>query len=151
MGWGGKGKGRKALFLWYIRINISKYITMKLKEILQESWPGRNRNRIYQLLIDAIDSGPFDGGCVVFAQALQIKYGGLIVVLLDRNRQADHAAVKIDNILIDADGPAEIDAFVKRFEKNERVEIFGIRPIRDSDLPDAPRDLELSDKIAKLL
>ena len=151
MGWGGKGKGRKALFLWYIRINISKYITMKLKEILQESWPGRNRNRIYQLLIDAIDSGPFDGGCVVFAQALQIKYGGLIVVLLDRNRQADHAAVKIDNILIDVDGQAEIDAFVKRFEKNERVEIFGIRPIRDSDLPDAPRDLELSDKIAKLL
>jgi hypothetical protein len=65
---------------------------MKLKEILQESWPGRNRNRIYQLLID-----------------------------------------------------------IKRFEKNERVEISGTRPLRDGDLPDAPRDLELSNKIAKLL
>jgi hypothetical protein len=124
---------------------------MNIAEIITESWPGRNRNRIYKLLIDTIDSGPFDGGCVIFAQALKMKYGGEIVVLLTRNEQADHAAVKIGDILIDADGPAKVDSFIKRFERNERVEIFGIRPIQDNDLPDAPRNIGLSEKIATLL
>jgi len=125
--------------------------TMNIAEIITESWPGRNRNRIYKLLIDTIDSGPFDGGCVVFAQALQIKYGGEIVVLLNRNKQADHAAVKIGDTLIDADGPAKVDSFIERFERNERVEISGIRTIRDNDLPDAPRNIGLSKKIVTLL
>lgn len=124
---------------------------MKVKEILSESFPGRNRNIIYKLLVDSTNSGPFDGGCVIFAQALQIKYGGEIIVLLDKNGQADHAAVKIKDVLIDADGPAEINNFIKRFERNERVGISEIRPIRNNDLPDAPRNLDLSKKIADLL
>ena len=124
---------------------------MKVNDILNESWPGRNKNKIYKLLIDAVDSGPFDGGCVVFAQALQMKYGGDIVVLINRNGQADHAAIKLDNVLIDADGPAETDAFVKRFEKNELVNIIGVRPLQKNDLPDAPRNSELARMIAKLL
>lgn len=124
---------------------------MKIKDIISESWPGRNKNRIYKLLIDTIDSGPFDGGCVVFAQALQMKYGGEIVVLLDEDGQADHAALKLDNIMIDADGPAEIGAFIKRFERNEHRKIFGHRPIQENDLPDAPRNTELAKKIAQLL
>jgi hypothetical protein len=124
---------------------------MKIKDILQESWPGRNKNRIYNLLIDATDSGPFDGGCVVFAQALQMKYGGDIVVLINQSGQADHAAIQLSKILIDADGPAEIDNFIKRFERNERVKITGIRPIQDNDLPDAPRNKELASQIARLL
>jgi hypothetical protein len=124
---------------------------MKIKDILNESWPSRNKNKIYKLLIDAIDSGPFDGGCVVFAQALQMKYGGDIVVLINQNGHADHAAITLDKILIDADGPAEIDNFIKRFERNERVKITGLRPIQDNDLPDAPRSAELAEKIYKLL
>jgi hypothetical protein len=124
---------------------------MKLKEILNESWPGRNKNKIYKLLVDATDSGPFDGGCVIFAQALQMKYGGDIIVPIHRNGYADHAAIKLDKILIDADGPAEIDSFIKRFERNERVEISGFRPIQDKDLPEASRNQTLSKIIAKLL
>jgi hypothetical protein len=124
---------------------------MKVVDIIMESWPGRNRSRIYDLLVNTIDSGPFDGGCVIFAQALKIKHGGEIVVLVDQKGQADHAALRLGNHLIDADGPAEIDAFVQRFQRNERVSIASIRPIEPGDLPDAPRNKDLSAKIAKLL
>ena len=124
---------------------------MKVKDIILESWPGRNKNRIYKLLVDTIDSGPFDGGCVVFARALQMKHGGDIVVLINQRQQADHAAVKLGDILIDADGPAEINEFVKRFERNERVNIVSIRPIQTTDLPNAPRNDEISKKISLLL
>jgi hypothetical protein len=124
---------------------------MKIKDILNEAWPGRNKNKIYKLLVDATDSGPFDGGCVVFAQALQMKYGGDIVVLINRNGQADHVVVQLGKILIDADGPAEVNKFIKRFERNEKVEIFGIRSFQKNDLPDAPRNTELAKKIAALL
>jgi hypothetical protein len=125
---------------------------MTVNELLTESFPGNNRARIYRLMVDQIGSGPFDGGCLVFARALQIKYGGEIVVLLRAETgRADHAAVKINDILIDADGPANPTHFIHRFEKNERVKIDGIRPIKSDDLPDAARNQQLSEIIAKLL
>lgn len=121
---------------------------------------GKNKNKIYNILIDATGSGPFDGGCVVMAQAIQMKHGGDIVVLVghaqhDTNEVAQHAAVKIGNVLVDYDGAFEPSEFVKRFERNELAHagghITGIRPIQDSDLPDAPRDAEAAEHIAALL
>jgi predicted GNAT family acetyltransferase len=117
---------------------------------IDESFPGKNKNKIYNLLINTIDSGPFDGGCVVFAQALQIKFGGEIMVLTGVHG-ADHAVLSLNGKLIDADGPAEPNEFVHRFEKNELAKITGIRPIHSKDLPDAPRSTELATQIAKLL
>ena len=122
---------------------------MKVSELI-ESFPGRNKNKIYNLLINATDAGPFDGGCVIFAQALQIKFGGDIVVLTNKH-SADHAVLSLNGKLIDADGPAEPKEFIRRFEQNELVKITGIRPIQDNDLPDAPRNSELATQIAKLL
>jgi hypothetical protein len=125
---------------------------MKIHTIVNERWPGRNRNRIYDLLVTATGSGPFDGGCVVFAQALQMRYGGDIEVLLRaKTGQADHAVVRQGNIMIDADGAAGIESFIQRFERNEQVQISGHRPIEPGDLQDAARDPELSKQIAKLL
>jgi hypothetical protein len=128
---------------------------MKIKELVSEAFYWKNKNKIYSLLIDTIDSGPFDGGCVVFAQALQIVYGGKIVVLVSDKNIAEHAAVLIDDILYDADGPAKIKEFVERFEKNElrgtNRHITGIRELSASDLPEASRNLDLSKQIAKLL
>ena len=122
---------------------------MKVSELI-ESFPGRNKNKIYNLLINAIDAGPFDGGCVIFAQALQMKFGGDIVVLTNKHG-ADHAVLSLNGKLIDADGPAEPEEFICRFEQNELVKITGVRPIQDNDLPDAPRNAELATQIAKLL
>ena len=129
---------------------------MKFAEIFESKWPFKNKNKIYNLMIREIDCGPFDGGCVVFAQALQKKYGGQIVVLIgDRptGQTAEHAALLLNNILIDADGPAEPKIFIQRFVKNEfyRWPIINIRPIREDDLPEAPRNQTLANMIAKLL
>jgi hypothetical protein len=63
--------------------------------------------------------------------------------------------VKIDDKLIDFGGIDTVDRFVKRFERNELTHvggrITGIRPIKNGDLPDAPRDPELSQKLSRLI
>jgi hypothetical protein len=134
---------------------------MRAQELIAESWPFRNKTKVYNLLIDRTDAGPFDGGCVVFAQALQLKYGGDIVVLVGKpNRSSTqstalHAMLNLNGRLVDADGPADPKTAVKRFVKNELAYAGGtvdsVRPIAAQDLPDAPRDEQLAQEIAKLL
>ena len=52
---------------------------MKISEVINsdmivheitENITGRNKEQIYDLLINTIESGPYDGGCVVVAQAI---------------------------------------------------------------------------------
>lgn len=134
---------------------------MRVNEILIESYPFRNKEKVYSLLYKTIDSGPFDGGCVIFAEALQLLYGGDIVVLVGhaqrgvKHESAQHAALLLNDHLIDADGKLPPRQFIERFTKNELAHaggnITGVRPIEPNDLPDAPRDSELVKKIAKLL
>jgi hypothetical protein len=109
-----------------------------------------SKENIYDIL-EPEDCGPFDGGCVLVAQALQKIHGGEIVVLVNDRGNADHAAVKVGNTLIDYDGPLQADKFIKRFEKNERVNITGIRPMQKNDLPDATRNQSLLPKIIDFL
>lgn len=124
---------------------------MKISELLNESFLGPNSNKIYKLLNDAYSIGPFDGGCVIFARALQIKFGGDIIVLCNRNI-AHHAALHLSGgDLIDADGKGSAEDVIDRFENNEGVSITNIRALTDADLPDAPRDEKLSAQIAELL
>lgn len=132
---------------------------MRYNEFLFESiWT--NKTKVYKLLLDKVGSGPFDGGCVVVADALQIRYGGDVVVLVGRAQAiskeevAQHAALLLNGRLIDGDGALPPDQFVKRFIKNELTaggSITMIRPIQPNDLPDAPRDLELSKIISKFI
>jgi len=139
---------------------------MKIREIIGESTiftesiGGRNSKKIYDLLINSIGCGPFDGGCVVIAEAIKIKYGGDIVVLVghaqsNTNEVAQHACVRLGKLLVDYGGAYEQDEFVKIFERNELSHAGGhitdIRPIRLGDLPDAPRDSNLSEKISGLI
>jgi len=125
----------------------------------------RNKTKIYKLLLDKLGCGPFDGGCIVMARALQIVHGGLLVVLLGRSMpgsrpKAQHACVLLDDgRLIDADGPLEPQAFIARYLKNELQNVTSFRALRDSyddtrgyaDLSGTDRDEGLSKKIAKLL
>ena len=85
-------------------------------------------------------------------------YGGKIVVLCGRTKPdqsiiAQHAVLWLPSSgeFIDADGRLSAKESVKRFEKNELALITNIRPIRENDLPDTQRDLELAKKIVKLL
>ena len=107
-------------------------------------------DEVYDIL-DNVECGPFDGGCVLVAQALQQIHGGDIVVLVNDKGIADHAAVKVGNNLIDFDGALPVKQFVKRFEDNEHTNIKSIRPIQKGDLPEAPRDEELVPQLVNAL
>ena len=107
-------------------------------------------DKVYDIL-DNVECGPFDGGCVLVAQALQQIHGGDIVVLVNDKGIADHAAVKVGNNLIDFDGALPVKQFVKRFEDNEHINIKSIRPIQKGDLPEAPRDKELVPQLVNAL
>lgn len=111
----------------------------------------KNINEDIHDILQPLNCGPFDGGCVLVAQALQQIHGGRVVVLTDADDRAQHAAVLADGQLIDYDGAADPNQFVRRFEQNERVRIQGIRAIRDTDLPDAPRNADLIPQIVQAL
>ena len=106
--------------------------------------------KVYNIL-DNVDCGPFDGGCVLVAQALQQIHGGDIVVLVNDKGIADHAAVKVGNTLVDFDGALPVKQFIKRFEDNEHTNIKSIRPIQNGDLPEAPRNNELVPQLVNAL
>ena len=117
---------------------------------------GRALDKIYDEIIRATDSGPFDGGCVLFARALQLRRGGDIWVLLGRTTPdgaelAQHAFLKVGGTCIDANGPTSLDGLMKRFERLEHTAITGARPFRDGDLPEAPWNPEAARRVASLL
>ena len=110
-----------------------------------------HKDALYTKLIEAAECGPFDGGCVVFAQALQRVMGGHIVVLTSPRGIAEHACVEFDQRLFDYDGPLPPAAFIERFSKNELATISGFRAIEASDLPEAYRGIKLEDDLARQL
>ena len=108
-------------------------------------------DKVYELLLDNIGAGPFDGGCVVVAQALQLIHGGELMALVRNDGTADHAVVQKGNTMYDFDGPGTQEEVVSRFEKNEGTRIAEVRKLRMTDLPDAPRNSELAKQIASLM
>ena len=108
-------------------------------------------DKVYELLLDNIGAGPFDGGCVVVAQALQLIHGGELMALVRNDGTADHAVVQKGNTMYDFDGPGTQEEVVNRFEKNEGTRIAEVRKLRMTDLPDAPRNSELAKQIASLM
>ena len=115
-------------------------------------WVGRNRAAFYRELLVATNAGPFDGGCVVVAQALHLKYGGEIVVLARADGVADHAALRLDDRYLDGDGMAtSAPELLARFNTLEMGAAVSVRPLQDKDLPDAPRGLAVARRLAALL
>ena len=130
-------------------MNTHKISSMSALEFQAAMEP--SKNAIYDTLIETADCGPFDGGCVVFAQALQRVMGGTVVVLTSAGGVAQHACVERGKQLFDFDGPLPPALFIKRFSKNEFVESSGYREIETSDLVEAYRGIELeNDLVLKL-
>lgn len=117
------------------------------------------KEAIYDDLVSTADCGPFDGCCLLFANALQSVIGGEVMVLIRAGQiaqdsacgRADHAVVHLSGKLYDFDGTLVSHAFMKRFGKNEHVQIGGFRAVADGDLPEAVRDLALELRVAALL
>lgn len=108
----------------------------------------------YEKIVGTAECGPFDGGCVVTAQALHKVIGGEIMVLVRANDQADHAVVLKEDQLWDFDGPLPPDAFIQRFNATELsgmpFQCVSFRPIRNNDLDNAYRGDELVKKLESL-
>jgi hypothetical protein len=85
------------------------------------------RNRVMKVLVDALGSGPFDGGCLVVAKALirlfpELKIVTMILNHYGENIPAHYAVMCPDGGIIDGDGYAPSpEAFIKRFIKNESI------------------------------
>ena len=120
------------------------YMITKVKE-------DSTNDKVMELLLDNIGAGPFDGGCVIVAKALQMIHGGEIMALVRPDGIADHAVVQKGNTMYDFDGPGTPEEVISRFEKNEGARITDVRKLRMTDLTDAPRNSELAKQIASLM
>jgi hypothetical protein len=81
-------------------------------------------------VVERYGCGWFDGGCYIFARALQLWLGGCLAVLVRQellDKQAfDHVVLRVDNspdcretLYIDADGVATRSALLKRWRTRE--------------------------------
>lgn len=109
------------------------------------------KDELYSLMLRKGDCGPFDGCCVVFAQALREVIGGDLVVVTRPDGSADHAGVLCDGKIYDFNGPLLPAHFVARYAREERTGCTGWRLMRDGDLPYAIRDLALQASLAEVL
>lgn len=112
-------------------------------------------DEVLDVLFSASSCGPFDGCCLVVAQALREVIGGDLVVLVRANNgSAEHAALLYDSRLWDFDGPLPPSEFIARFETNEMPgsgeKCGGYRTFEVADLPDAIRDPALVSVVADI-
>lgn len=123
------------------------------------------RKAVYDAMVNGIDCGPFDGGCVTFAMALQKVHGGEVYAIVGKTAQgpfspltismAQHAILKRpDGLFMDASGIGKASKLASTLSKEEcfgRLVYEEVRPLLLGDLPEAPRDQNLSEKIAEIL
>lgn len=118
-----------------------------------------HRDVVYSVLIDAIDCGPFDGGCLAFARALQTLHGGEVHVieggLPGHPVFAQHAILRTpDGRWLDGDGVGTEGGVTRRFVTNEHLDHLtrvAVRPWREGDLPEAPSPQDLVERLAEAL
>lgn len=111
-------------------------------------------DKIYNILWETCKCGPFDGACILIAKSLESILGGEIFVLISNDNTAEHAVLLKDNKIWDYDGPLTPQEFIIRFNHNEMrnksLECVGYRPICESDLSDASRDVTVIGSISTI-
>ena len=112
----------------------------------------KNKEKILEILDNAYGYNPFNGCCLMFAEALQMKYGGEIYVVYSK-KFAEHAVLLLDGKLHDFAYSLEPESFIKRLNEDwsEGYKIIGYRKFEEEDLRDMKRDKELSSEIVKYI
>lgn len=115
----------------------------------------RKYDQINQILEDSLYSGLFDGGCLIFAKALILRFGGNLVRIISPsiNNQTEHYGALIDGVIYDGDGGIDTPShWIQRIMLSEcirgRTLAFELGYDPHSDIPDDPA---ASKAIAKAL
>lgn len=107
-------------------------------------------DRLYEALVGSAGCGPFDGGCLVVARAMQRVLGGDVVVLVRADGRADHAVLDVDGQFWDYDGPDAPADMLRRFNASEMASCVAHRPFQEGDLGQAFRDTAVEDVLVEL-
>lgn len=118
----------------------------------------RHKGRVYTALLDTIGCGPFDGGCLAFATAMQRLHGGEVQVIVGsiegRPAAAQHAVLRLpDGSYLDADGQGSQREVIDNFVAAEIHPYWGsfnleaVRSYKKGDLPEAPCDDRVIDAV----
>jgi hypothetical protein len=119
-----------------------------------------HKDAVYGLMLERIECGPFDGGCLAFALALQRLHGGEIAVVEGRFfvpphiSRAQHAVLALpDGTFMDASGRCAERTMLARTAAEARhvATADRIRPLQEGDLPEAARDDNLVADLARML
>jgi len=110
---------------------------------------------LYKIFTEAIGAGPLDGGCYALAKALWKILGGELYSLSGINlkgaRQAEHVVLKLGAVYWDADGCSTKGAFLKRWQEEEWVKMPELRPFKETDVSESPRDNGLIKRVVEHL
>ncbi len=89
------------------------------------------------------------------AKALQNILGGELYSLSGINskgeRQAVHVVLKSGDVYWDADGRSTNDRLVRRWQEEEGIEMPELRPFKETDVAESPRDNGLINKVVEHL
>lgn len=101
--------------------------------------------------------GPFNGGCLIVARALQSVIGGEIFAVVGGGEHEDyamHAVVMKNGMLWDFDGPLSPEPFIERyntFVDDPAFLVAGYRPMVEYDFCDAMESEELVCRLSEIL
>lgn len=99
-----------------------------------------NSDAFWQLLSDAIAGGPFDGGCLMCAEALKRIFGGKLAYI-SNGKRATHYGLLLDDAYYDFDGcHNSAKQWIATFSANEYVHssclsVMHGRCPRSNDIP----------------
>lgn len=127
--------------------NLSHSITQVYKNIF-----------FWHTLVDQskVQAGPFDGGCLICAQAIIKAVGRGVLVRITsplNDGQTEHYGALIDGMIFDFDGPAKSsNKWIERFRKNEMIYDRKLFFAKGLDLTtETPWELSTSLAIAELI
>jgi hypothetical protein len=128
----------------------------KLMEVFFLSESFVKNDRLYDLFMNQIGSGPLDGGCYAMAMGLKNVYGGELITLEGSTRTSDHVQgqhvlLKKGDRYIDADGVSSEQEILNRWQKEEGIIDPALRPYQDGDVPESPRSETLINFVTEFL
>jgi hypothetical protein len=124
---------------------------MRIGAIKKTQW-----DEAKKLILEEIDCGFFDGGCLILAEALKkILPRARVATILVRGRPDHYVVVLPDGQYADADGVApDRETILKRYHKHEAwMEKFEDLTLEDRRIPNGitPRSTRISREIAEIL